>query len=241
MAGPGAQMVLPLAMGDHASFDNYWAGHNSEVVAAIRGAIQKGEPRMIYLYGPKGSGKSHLLFAAMRFAEEEILANSYVSLSNPMVGSEMLSSLDVQHLVCVDDAGYWSGNADMERALFTLFEQVKQGGGQLIVAAGQPPTACGFKLADLISRLGSGLVYPVLELNDEQRYEAIKLRVQCRGLSISDDTIKYLLSRAARDSHELFLILDEIDRASLIEKRRVTIPFLQGVLAQRQARHKAES
>lgn len=234
-SGSTSQMALPLVLGDKASFENYWVGHNSEPVMAIKSCIQKGEPRMLYLYGTGGSGKSHLLFAAMRFAEQEILASNYISLRDAYASPAMFDGIDVQHLVCVDDVHVWAGNEERERALFALFEQVKQNAGQLIVTASQPANRCGFNLTDLVSRLGSGLIYAVQALTDDQQYEAIKLRVSCRGLSINDDTIKYLLTRSSRDTTELFSILDEIDRASLIEKRRITIPFLQDVLARKPA------
>lgn len=198
---------------------------------AIKSCIMKGEPRMLYLYGSRGCGKSHLLFAAMRFAEQEILASSYISFDDSAALPALLNAVDVEHLVCVDNIHLWAGDEEREQALFALFEQVKLNAGQLIVTASQPADRCGFMLADLISRLNSGLIYPLQPLTEEQRYEAIKLRANCRGLSINDDTIKYLLSRASRDNSELFKILDEIDRVSLIEKRRITIPFLQHVLA----------
>lgn len=224
------QMALPLAVGDKATFDNYWVGHNSEAVTAIKSCIQKGMPRMLYLYGAPGCGKSHLLFAAMRFAEQEILASSYIALNDRDALPAMLSTIDAENLVCVDDIHLWAGDEEQEQALFALFEQVKLNKGQLIVSATKPADGCGFQLVDLVSRLHSGLIYPLQSLTDEQRYEAIRLRVDCRGLKINEDAIKYLLSRASRDNTKLFRILDEIDRVSLIEKRRITIPFLQRVL-----------
>lgn len=227
------QMTLPVIVGDKASFENFWVGHNSELVAALQNSIRKGEPRMLFFYGPVGAGKSHLLYSAIRFAKEEILPASYLSLKDPYVSPAMLESLDVTNLVCIDDAQQWGADNKRERALFVLFEQVKQNGGQLIVSATQPPRECGYELADLVSRLSSGLVYPLHTLSDKQQFEAIRLRAQRRGLKISDDTVRYLLSRSSRSTTELFSILDEIDRASLVEKRRITIPFLQSLLSTR--------
>jgi len=74
------------------------------------------------------------------------------------------------------------------------------------------------------------LVYPVKALNEEEQFDAIKLRANHRGLSISDESVKYLLSRSSRDSSALFELLDKIDKVSLVEKRRITIPFLQSLL-----------
>lgn len=226
----GSQIPLPLNLGDKATLDNFWVGHNSELVAAIKTSVETGEPRLVYLYGPSSSGKSHLLFAAMKLAKEEVVNTSYLSLLDSNIGPEMLDVIDVAHLVCIDNVEAWAGEAEKERALFSLFEQVKYAGGQMLLSASQAPELCGFSLADLISRLSSGLVYPISELTEQQQFEAIKMRSNNRGLTISDDAVRYLLSRSSRDTGELFALLDEIDQASLIEKRKLTIPFLQSLI-----------
>lgn len=242
------QMALPIAHADKASFDNFWVGRNEELVTALK-KISMPEQinvsdtiarKVLYLYGGSGAGKSHLAFSAIRAANR--IANdetseqgastdtSYVSLNDGRVTTEMLSAINPSGLVCVDDINAWAGDREKESALFTLFEQVKHSDGHLLVCSSQPPGAAGFVINDLVSRLSSGLIYPVYELNDEERFFAIKLRANQRGLKIADDAVKYLLSRSSRDPGDLFEILDRIDRASLVEKRRITIPFLQNVL-----------
>jgi DnaA family protein len=224
------QLAFPLLGNDKASFENYWLGHNNELVAAIKASVMRGEPKIVYYYGPSGAGKSHLLFAAMRLAKLEAIKTSYLSLSDSYVSTDMLAVVDVEYVVCVDDIEAWAGDAEKERALFTLFEQIKHAGGQLIVSATRPPTSSGFVIKDLVSRLSSGLIYPLYELTDEQRFEALKMRAKYRGLSISDDAVRYLQSRCPRDTSILFGFLERIDHASLVEQRRVTVPFLQNLL-----------
>ena len=229
-SNPEVQIPLALNIGDKATFENFWTGHNTELVAAIKASVLTGGPRLLFFYGASSAGKSHLLFSAIRLAQEEIVNASYLSLDDQNVSPEMLEVIDVEHLVCIDNLQRWAGNEVHERALFTLFEQARHHGGQLLVCASQPPEQCGFKLADLISRLSSGLVYPLQELSEEQQFEAVKMRAANRGLSIADEVVRYMLSRSSRDTGEVFNMLDKIDRASLIEKRRITIPFLQKLI-----------
>ena len=42
-----------------------------------------------------------------------------------------------------------------------------------------------------------------------------------------EEVVQYILGRYPRDMHSLFDLLDRIDRASLAQQRRVTIPFLR--------------
>lgn len=223
------QMALPLAHSDKASFDNYWVGDNYELVTALRSIVLQDDPKLLYFYGPASAGKSHLLFAAMRLAKQENVQISYLALSDEHVNPKMLAVLAVQGLVIIDDIDAWAGDEDKERALFTLFEQIKHASGQLIVTSVNPPDISGFVIRDLVSRLLSGLLYGLHELSEEQQFDAVKMRANQRGLLISDETVKYLLKRSSRDSRELFDILERIDQASLVEKRRITIPFIQSL------------
>lgn len=224
------QLAFPLSGNDKASFDNFLVGENIELVDAIKASVRGDDTKLVYFYGPKSSGKSHLMFAALRSAKDHNIKTSYISLKDHYVSPEMLAVIDVSSVVLVDNADGWAGSRDKERALFTLFEQIKHAGGQLIISASQAPEQAGFVIADLVSRLSSGLMYAIETLNEEQQFEALRLRASHRGLSISDDAVKYLLTRMTRDTGEIFELLERIDHASLAEQRRVTIPFLQGLL-----------
>ena len=226
----GQQMPLAVGLSDHASFDNFWPGENSELVTALKQLAENGQPSPLYFYGANESGKSHLLYALIRHAKSNKKAATYLTFSQPAVNPAMLEAVNVADIVCIDDVHLWVGDTDKERALFGLFERIKQAKGALVTTANQRPDKAGFKLPDLISRLSSGMIYALNALNDEQRHQALKMRAQYRGLKMNDETIRFLLTRMPRSNKEVFSLLDKIDTASLIEKRKITIPFLQKIL-----------
>ena len=86
-------------------------------------------------------------------------------------------------------------------------------------------------MRDLSSRLGAGLVYQLVVLDDSGKLQALKQRAQHRGFALGDDVGRYVLERYPRDTAALFGLLDRIDRASLVHQRRVTIPFLRSLEA----------
>lgn len=233
MSTQNNQMALPISGDDKKSFDNFLIGKNHELVAALQDFPQAREHRVVFFYGARGSGKTHLSLGAARVSQALGRSTHFLSLSDPNIVPELLEVIDVAGLVCVDDADAWAGDTQKERALFTLFEQIKHAGGILFISAKQSPEACGFAIRDLVSRLGSGLIYSIAELSDTERLEALKMRAKHRGLSVSDDALKYLVTRLSRNSHELFKFLDHMDKASLVEKRKITIPFLQSLLQNR--------
>ena len=225
------QMVLPLEFNRKASFENFYADKNTELIAAMRSMVESYNDKILYFYGVSGSGKSHLMSAILRLAKENKRPTHYFSLTDQHVTPQLLEMTNGDSIVCIDDIQVWAGNESKERTLFALFERVKNANGCLFVSSTQPSQQSSFDLPDLISRLGSGLVYPLHGLDDSQYLNAFKLRTQQRGMSISEETVKYLLKHSARDTRQLFSLLDKIDKTSLIEKRRITIPFLQSILS----------
>ena len=77
------------------------------------------------------------------------------------------------------------------------------------------------------------MVYQVRELDDAGRVEALRLRAAQRGLQLPDETSEYLLKRMPRDLPSLLRVLDELDEASLVAQRRLTIPFIRDALEKR--------
>ena len=57
------QIGLPLRLKDRASFENFLAGDNQQIVALLEGSGADRDLGVIYLHGAKGAGKSHLLQA----------------------------------------------------------------------------------------------------------------------------------------------------------------------------------
>lgn len=57
------QLLLDIQPAPAPSLENFVAGRNAEALASMRAALAGKPPRFIYLWGEKGSGKSHLLSA----------------------------------------------------------------------------------------------------------------------------------------------------------------------------------
>lgn len=230
------QLPLQIQLPDFASFDNYHAPGNEEEVCALRGiataardATRSPAPRRLHLYGNSGTGKTHLLFATCRDVRAAGQPAGYISLSDTTVASDVLDTLSGPGVICIDDLHCAAGDLDRQRALVSVYERVRDSDGYLITAAVQGPQSLSFVLKDLISRVQSSVVYRLKPLTDQQKQQALRLRAAQRGFALSDDVVRYMLHRYARDTASLFALLDRVDHASLAAKRRVTIPFLQSL------------
>jgi DnaA family protein len=99
-----------------------------------------------------------------------------------------------------------------------------------VLAAGSAPPAQLRLREDLKSRLAWGLVYQVRPLSDADRARYLVSEAERRGMHLAGDVADYLLARVRRDLASLGSILDALDRASLEQKRHLTLPLVRDVL-----------
>jgi DnaA family protein len=227
------QLALGVRLRDASVFASYYAGRNQPVTDALL-ALRGGEPpTCVYLHGPAGAGKTHLLQALCALVGGTGESTAYVPLTEMLaMGPEVLAGCGELACVCIDDIETIAGRRDWEVALFGLHQQLDERRGRLVVSGTQPPANTGITLADLRSRLGGGLVLTVQSLDESGQIAALQLRAHLRGFELPDDTAQYLLRRLPRDMTTLCKFLDELDEASLAAQRRLTIPFVKLLLRQ---------
>ena len=225
------QLALELQLRASARFSSYVAGPNAELLRQLRSsAIGEGET-FVLCWGATGSGKTHLLQACCHDATEHARTVAYLSLTD--IGAMqpgLLEGWEQFDLICLDDIEQIAGRPDWEEAVFHLYNRVRESGGWLVVSAACSPAQLNIGLADLLSRLSWGVVYPIHALDDEQRREAIQLRARQKGCELPDETATYLLRRLPRELPTLFDTLDRLDDASLAARRKLTVPFVKSVL-----------
>jgi DnaA family protein len=226
------QLPLGLALRESARFASYFPGQNEEAVNSLRASAEGLGDTVIYLAGASGLGKTHLLQAACRQAADAGRTVVYLPLRQLQgVTQAVFEGLERMDLVCLDDVDAIAARADWEHGLFDLFNRLTECGGTLLVTAGKRPDKSGIQLADLVSRLCWGVTYVLKPLDEQTLFAAVTYRARARGLELPEDTARFLLRRFPRDLVSLCDLLDRLDQASLVARRRLTIPFVKAALA----------
>lgn len=227
------QMALDISLRDDLDFEHFIAGHNEELVnQLVRIAQGATSVPVMFIWGASGSGKTHLLNACYRASVKQGRSALFVALADAADGQGDASLLDTASqysLFCLDGLDHVAGNVSREEKLFQLCNFARDNDRSVILTAERPPTHLGLALRDLVTRLMSGLTYQVLPLNDAQKISALQERAMHRGFELPTAAAQYLLDRCHRQTGHLFDILDRLDRASLEQKRVVTIPFLRSL------------
>ena len=214
------QLLLDIAPDTAQTLARFVRTGNDEAWQAIC-HLADGAPAepLIYLWGPSGSGKSHLLKAAATHMLAHGRPASYWDAGVP--------AHPESGLLCIDNAGQL--DADSQRQLFSLINAARDGQIQLLVAGDMPPGRLGLR-DDVTSRLGWHLVFQLHVLTDEAKQSALQARAEQMGFQLDIPIIHYLMSHWRRDLPSLIWLLEELDRHSLVRQRPVTLPLLREVL-----------
>jgi DnaA-homolog protein len=214
------QLVLDIAPALVPTFTNYLPGSNTQALQALHALASglRGTP-FITLWGPKGSGKSHLV----RALNAPVLT--------PASPREAFDSAQQAELVAIDDVQ--GMDARQQISIFSLYNLARQDQRKAVVATCNLPVAQCPVREDLRTRMAWGLVFGLSPLTDAQASSAVVASAAQRGVQIAPDVAPYLLNRFARDMGTLMRIVDALDSYSLQTKRAITLPLVRELIAQR--------
>ena len=218
------QTTIAIDRVTQASFDNFHAGDNQEAVTLLRELLDN-PPAVAscYLWGARGTGKSHLLYAACK----AVSFSTYVPIMDLSLPFDCLVGLETSRLVCVDDIQAIAHQMDWEKQLLALVENIAAQGNLLVLTGNCPPDQLDFKLKDLVNRLKGRQVIKLSPATDQTKVNILVERAAARGLVIEESVANYILRHYSREMHAVIRILDRILHASLENRRRITIPFLR--------------
>ncbi len=214
------QLLLEFAPPPPPTLENFFPGRNGAALRALREALEGGE-RFVFLWGARGSGKTHLLRG---FAEAATAgrAAAYIPTWNTDWGRT--GALEA---AAVDDVARLDGPGQI--ALFDLCNRLRASDGALAASGEVPPAQLALR-PDLRSRLASGIVLQLHSLNDAEKAAALREHAAARGMAVAEDLIRHLLTHFDRDMGTQIAMLDALDKVSLERKRPITLPLLKEAL-----------
>lgn len=216
------QLAFELVQPAEPTFGNFVAGRNAEVKDRLQSvAAGASDERYVYVWGVPGSGRTHLLKAIAAGMTAAGRRCAYVACDTATTTMPSTAGLDC---LLVDDVQRLP--PDGQVALFNACNAMRERGAAM-VAAGDAPAVQLPLQADVITRLGWGLVYQLHALTDEEKMQALADYARQLGFELDDGIADYLLRHVARDMGSLLAMLRALDRYSLEAKRPVTLPLVR--------------
>lgn len=228
------QIPVQFEFQGNQNFESYFSGQNAEIVGHLQAMCNQGPEQQIYLWGEPGTGKTHLLQACCQQAKTLGKEPFYLSFTQANLPSPaILDGLETMDLVCFDDLQQIAEDRHWQQALFNFYNRHRQNNHYLLVAANCPPKYLPFELLDLKTRMSWGLTLKIQSLRDDQLIDVLTHKAHYLGFDIPAAVGRFLLNHYVHDLAALWILLDKIDHATLAEQRKLSIPFLKKILADR--------
>jgi chromosomal replication initiator protein len=214
----------PDPLEPHATFEEFIIEEKEHLAfnilsEIVNGTLPLGSYNPIYLYGPEGSGKSHLLMATTKTLQEKGYKCFYVradTFTEHVIRAFRSTSLQefrkvyrAIDVLIIDDVHLFSRKTATQEELFHTFNRLHTAKLQIILSSQKPPRLLEEIEERLISRFEWGITLPIHPLAEEERNKLLEKRTRTLELSLSRP-IKEFLLKTFKNPHRLIQSLEAL-------------------------------
>jgi chromosomal replication initiator protein len=235
------QLILDFPVRSRYSFDNFVACSGNET--ALRFAQRLASPdageNLLYLHGPAGSGKTHLLEACAEaigsLGGEAKPLPVFSFKETPGIAPQAIGTLLQRRFhdspaLLIDDLHLIPADQALKVQLWQMFNDYHAGGKPVVITGIHPPKELPNLDEHLTSRLLWGLVARVDVSDDDSRRMIMRKLAADRQMILPGEVTEFLLRHLPRDIPTLISTLDRIVRHSLATGRKVSTRLATEVL-----------
>jgi chromosomal replication initiator protein len=192
------------------SFENYVTGSSNEIALkiAVTAAENPGQEvyNPLFLYGPAGVGKTHLLYAVANRVLEKTPESQVVYIRGDQFTVELINAIrngktdDFKRkyrqadVLLVDDIQFIAGKEATQEEFFHTFNALFEHKKQIILSADRRPSEMAQLEDRLCDRFGEGILVGIAPPDYETRLSIIRSKAKRLNLDLDEQTIKYLAS-----------------------------------------------
>jgi len=218
------QLGLPISLDSKMLLDNFLGNkHLLDFIAQLYVDKTSAE---IYVYGPTGLGKTHLLQGAALMALSDQQTAIYIDCNNSLP-EHVMDSIEHLNWISIDNVD--EINHNQQDLVFDLYNRAKQAKVTMLISGSDLPSELGV-MKDLKTRLGLATIFQLQPLDDELTMLVLNNQMIDRNLTIDSKVYEYLFKYYSRDVKILLTAMDNLDTASLQAKQSITIPFVKKTL-----------
>lgn len=219
------QQILNLDTIPKQDFDSFvpCAGNRTAVEFARRCANINDPEKLLYLYGPPGCGKTHLLNAIGK----QVANNDYRIFNCAQMQAEdadiLLDEMAEQPVLLIDNLDKLPADDRLRHTLWEAFNWQYNAGKPLALTGQIAPRELGNLDEHLITRLLWGLV-AFMDISDDQaRLQLILKIANDLQVVVPNDVANWLLTILPRDSEALQAGCKELYYEALKTKRKISL------------------
>ncbi len=224
------QSVLPSRKGDNPfreyTFDRFVVGSTNKfafTAAENVASAPGGAYNPLFIYGPSGLGKTHLLHAIanrvkqdhpdyrVMYIQSEDFSNELINdLRRGVNMQEFRDKYRTVDLFLMDDVQFIAGKDTCEEELFHTFNTLYEQGKQVVLTSDRPPHEMLRLEQRLRTRFEQGLSADIQPPDYETRMAILKNKSLERGISLPDPVLSYVAENITSNVRQIEGVVNKI-------------------------------
>ena len=169
----------------------------------------------LFIYGPSGLGKTHLLYAIANRIQENFPDFNIVYISSEQFTNELIIALRERKnvefrkkyrnadLLLMDDIQFIGGKASTEEEFFHTFNELFEGRKQIVLTSDRPPSEISLLADRLRTRFEGGLICDIIPPDYETRMAIIQNKANSLGMDLPDEICNYIAENITNNVRSL--------------------------------------
>ena len=196
----------------------------------------------LFLWGPVGVGKTHLMQAiGHRMLEDDpkrkivyVTAEAFTSEGIDSIREHTTKEFQRKYrtvdLILIDDVAFFEHTEHMQEVFFHTFNELYQKQKQIVLTSDRPPKALERLQERLVSRFESGLTADIKAPDLETREAILRELADRQGLSIDAPVLAHLAHMCPSSIRELEGSFNRVAVFASVSSQPVTIALIDSVL-----------
>lgn len=228
------------------TFDNYIEGSSNKLPRSVGLSIAEhpnnSKFNPMFIYGPPGCGKTHLINAIgvhvyNKYPQKRVLyvtARQFeVQYTNAVMRkniNDFILFYQTIDVLIVDDVQEWEGKPGTQNTFFHIFNHLFKNGRRIIMVSDRSPVDLKDINERLLSRFSCGLTAELEKPNEELCIDILKSKIRRDALSIPDDVISFIAKTANNSVRDLEGVINSLLAYSVVYSCNINMRLAERVI-----------
>ena len=227
------------------TFENFIRGPSNQFAFAAAQAVAanpSGAYNPLFIYGPSGLGKTHLLNAIqieirknhpdfnIVYVDGEKFTNEIISAIHDNTTTQFHNKYRAADVLLVDDIQFIGGKESTQEEFFHTFNTLYNSGKQIVLASDRAPREIKSLEDRLRTRFEMGLIADIQPPDFETRVAIIRRKADLLGLDMPDDVAEYIANRLKNNIRQLEGAVKKLDAYRKLEGIQPVIGAAQNAI-----------
>lgn len=227
------------------TFDNFIVGSSNKFAHAACVAVAKMPAKNynpLFIYGPSGIGKTHLLYAITNYLREQNPNVKVIYIKAEDFTNQMIDCLSRQAMpefrekyrdcdvLLIDDVQFIAGKVSTQEEFFHTFNALYEGRKQIILTSDRQPHEINKLEERLRSRFEWGLIADIQSPDLELRIAIIKKKAEQVGIEIPEDVLAFLAENLRSNIRQIEGAIKKLAARVLLFEEKIDMDYARGCI-----------